>query len=117
MHCLANKINSGEAFYVATAQKLNLDLDKFNRDRNLADASIQKDLRLAEELGLSGTPFFILNGEVLTGAVQLSDFEKILARVETEATEASQQSGVSNQESVIKSQESADGTQESADKS
>jgi protein-disulfide isomerase len=88
----------GEALYVSTAQKLNLDLDKFNRDRTLADASIQKDFSLAIELGLTGTPFFIVDGKVLTGSVELTEFEKILAQAETETKDESQQTSVKNEE-------------------
>lgn len=75
--------NLGEALYVATAKKLNLDLEQFNRDRNgdAAKAAIQQDISMAEELGISGTPFFVMNGEVFSGAVQLSDMEEVLARV------------------------------------
>ncbi|MDF5712639.1 MAG: thioredoxin domain-containing protein [Rhizonema sp. NSF051] len=107
----------GEALYVATAKKLNLDLDKFNSDRNLADASIQKDFRLAEQLGLSGTPFFILNGQALTGSVQLADFEKILALAQTEPEVKTQESANENQQTGDESQKSADVIQESPDKS
>jgi protein-disulfide isomerase len=70
----------GEQLYLATAKSLNLDLEKFDRDRANADAAIEEDIRLAQTLRLSGTPFFVLNGEALSGAVQLSDFEEALAR-------------------------------------
>ena len=71
----------GEAFYVATAKSLNLDLEKFERDRTIANPAIQKDMQLAQELGLSGTPFFVMNGETLSGAVKLSEMESALSRV------------------------------------
>ena len=86
----------GEALYLATAQSLNLDLEQFNGDsasapaglRNAADAAIGQDMQLAERLGISGTPFFVMYGgstkgygEAFSGAVQLSDMENILARV------------------------------------
>jgi protein-disulfide isomerase len=71
----------GEELYLATAKSLNLDLEKFNADRANADAAIEEDIRLAETLGLSGTPFLVLNGEAFSGGVQLSDLEKALARV------------------------------------
>jgi protein-disulfide isomerase len=69
-----------EEFYLATAKSLNLDLEKFEQDRANADSAIEDDIQLAEALGLSGTPFFVLNGEAFSGAVQLSDLEKALAR-------------------------------------
>jgi predicted DsbA family dithiol-disulfide isomerase len=73
----------GEALYVATAKKLNLDLEKFNRDRNgdAATQAIQQDMAIAEKIGLTGTPFFVMNGEAISGAVELSDLEDVLARV------------------------------------
>ncbi|VXD12462.1 DSBA oxidoreductase [Planktothrix serta PCC 8927] len=73
----------GEELYIAIAQQLNLDLDKFNRDRQgkEAQAAIQKDIQLAESLGISGTPFFIMNGETFSGAVELSKVEEVLAQV------------------------------------
>lgn len=73
----------GEALYVATAKTLNLDLEQFNRDRisKVASAAIQKDIQLAQSVGITGTPFFVMNGETFSGAVELSDIENRLARV------------------------------------
>ena len=70
----------GEALYVDIATNLNLDLDKFKSDRTLADNGIIQDMQLGQKLGLTGTPFFIMNGESFSGAVQLSEMEKVLAR-------------------------------------
>ncbi|MGB7442406.1 MAG: thioredoxin domain-containing protein [Coleofasciculaceae cyanobacterium] len=76
----------GEELYMTIAKKLNLDLEQFNRDRNgdTAEAAVQADMQLAEGLGISGTPFFVLNGETFSGAVKLSQMEKILERVSLE---------------------------------
>jgi protein-disulfide isomerase len=71
----------GEFFYLDTAKNLNLDMEKFHRDRLLAQAPIQNDRQLAESLGLSGTPFFVMNGETLSGAVNLKELEDLLNRV------------------------------------
>ncbi|WP_374882596.1 DsbA family protein [Microseira sp. BLCC-F43] len=43
-------------------------------------AKLKRD-QLAEKLLISGTPFFVMNGEIFSGAVQLSDIEEILNRV------------------------------------
>ncbi len=56
-------------------------MEKFNRDRKNAEAAIQEDIRLAETLGLQGTPFLVMNSEAFHGAVQLSDLEQALERV------------------------------------
>ncbi|WP_353737219.1 thioredoxin domain-containing protein [Moorena sp. SIO3B2] len=77
----ANQKQLGEELYLAIAQDLNLDLEEFNRDRNAADRAIAEDMQLAEILGLSGTPFFVMNGEAFSGAVPLQQMEAILARV------------------------------------
>ncbi len=69
-----------EAKYLDIATNLKLDLDKFKSDRALADNEIIKDMELGQNLGLTGTPFFVMNGESLSGAVQLSDMEAVLAR-------------------------------------
>jgi len=71
----------GEPLYASITQKLNLKLDKFNTDRNspAAEAAIEKDMQLAQQLGIQGTPFFIMNGQTFSGAVELSEMESILA--------------------------------------
>ena len=73
----------GEELYLEVANSLGLDIDKFNSDRQseAATALIEKDVELARKIGVSGTPFFVMNGETLSGAVQLSQFEEILAKV------------------------------------
>lgn len=73
----------GEALYVSTAKKLNLDLEQFNRDRasNIVTNAIEQDMAIAQKIGLTGTPFFIMNGEAFSGAVQLSDLETVLKRI------------------------------------
>ena len=72
-----------EELYGAIAKNLNLNLEKFNSDRNspAAEAAIEKDIQIAQTLGIDGTPFFILNGETFSGAVELSEMETILAKV------------------------------------
>ncbi|MBW4688692.1 MAG: thioredoxin domain-containing protein [Komarekiella atlantica HA4396-MV6] len=74
-----NQKQLGEALYLDIAKNLNLDLAKFERDRTLAAPAIEKDIQLAEKLGVSGTPFLIMNSPVLSGVVQLSDIESIFA--------------------------------------
>ncbi|NJM70026.1 MAG: thioredoxin domain-containing protein [Scytonema sp. RU_4_4] len=73
----------GESLYSDIAKNLNLDLEKFQRERLLADTAIDKDRQLAQRLGLSGTPFFVMNGETLSGALQLSDMENALSHFQS----------------------------------
>ena len=71
----------GEAFYQETAKRLNLDLKRFELDRNSAEAPIQQDMMLGKKLGISGTPFFVMNGETFSGVSSVDALEQILARV------------------------------------
>jgi protein-disulfide isomerase len=73
----------GEELYLAIARDLNLNLEQFNQDREseAAIAALEFDLKMASAIGVSGTPFFVMNGEALSGAVELSEFEKTLAKV------------------------------------
>ena len=73
----------GEDLYVTIAQELNLDVEKFNSDRNSneAEAAVNRDTQLARELGINGTPFFFLNQEAFSGALGVSEMEKVLEKV------------------------------------
>jgi protein-disulfide isomerase len=77
----ANQAKLGEAFYTETANSLKLDINKFNADRKIADNSIVEDFKLGRKIGIDGTPTFIINGEVVTGAASLADLEKALGQV------------------------------------
>ena len=68
----------GEDFYLETAQRLNLDLEQFNRDRTQAMDLIQPDIDLASQLGLGGTPFFFFQGRAFSGAVPAEKLEELL---------------------------------------
>jgi len=77
----ANQAKLSETFYLETATGLKLDLNKFNADRKIADDFIVQDFQLGRKLGIDGTPTFIINGEVVTGAASLADLENALAKV------------------------------------
>ena len=77
----ANQAKLSETFYLETATGLKLDLNKFNADRKIADDFIVQDFKLGRKLGIDGTPTFIINGEVVTGAASLADLENALAKV------------------------------------
>jgi protein-disulfide isomerase len=77
----ANQAKLSEAFYLETATSLKLDTTKFNADRKIADNFIVQDFQLGRKMGVDGTPTFIMNGEIVTGAASLADLEKALAKV------------------------------------
>ncbi|MEN9230649.1 MAG: DsbA family protein [Thermostichus sp. DG02_5_bins_236] len=76
----ANQSQLGDGFYVATAERLGLNVEKFNRDRRsrAAERSIQRDIDMASQLGITGTPYFSLNGFSFSGAQPLQVFEQTL---------------------------------------
>jgi len=73
----------GEALYTEIAQKLGLNLDQFNTDRNskAAEDAVLADFQLGRELGIEGTPAFFINDRFFAGAVSLADMEENLAKV------------------------------------
>ena len=73
-----NQKQLGETLYLDIAKKLNLNPIKFDNDRKLANNSIQKDLLLAQQLGLGGTPSFIMTSPNFAGPVKLAEVEEIL---------------------------------------
>lgn len=73
----------GEELYNKIARDLDLNVEKFNSDRQ-SDAAIealQEDIQVARSLRINGTPFFLLNGEALSGAIELSQMEEVLQKV------------------------------------
>ena len=70
----------GEQLYLDIAKTLNLDLNQFDRDRHSqkADIAIEKDIEIADQIGIQGTPFLVINGQFFSGAVPLSTLEKAL---------------------------------------
>ena len=80
---LENQQQLRDEFYIKTAKSLNLDIKQFNRDRksNKANAAMQKDIKLAGELGLDATPILAINGQLVSGAVQLSELEALLTQM------------------------------------
>lgn len=72
----------GETLYVEIAENLNLDMERFNRDRNSQGTidAISKDIELADKMGIGSTPFFILNGNILSLPLQISTMEDIISK-------------------------------------
>ena len=82
-----NQSKLGDELYVQLAKDLGLDLDKFNKDRASEDAEkqIQADMKQGQDVGIQGTPGFILNGVRIYGAYPVEHFEKIISHLETTA--------------------------------
>jgi protein-disulfide isomerase len=70
----------GEPLYLEIARNLGLDLRRFNGDRQSPASleAINRDRELADRLGLQGTPFFVVNGEAVDGAVDEAFLQKLV---------------------------------------
>lgn len=82
-YLFANQKNLGDALYVEAATELGLDLDQFNVDRRSERAKevVEKDAADGAQVGVRGTPFFLINGVPLSGAQPVANFERIIERV------------------------------------
>jgi protein-disulfide isomerase len=58
-------------------------MEQFNRDRASAEAeaAIQQDLELAQQLRLQGTPSFIMNDLLIPGGAPPQLFEEIFNQI------------------------------------
>ncbi|MEB3293318.1 MAG: DsbA family protein [Synechococcales bacterium] len=71
-----------DATYRQIATDLKLDLTRWQRDRTspAAAQALTQDLQLGEQLGIDGTPFFVMDGKAFSGAVPLAELEARLAQ-------------------------------------
>lgn len=62
------------------AKEIGLDTAKFNQclDSGAMVGEVQKDLSDGKQLGVSGTPAFFINGQMLTGAQPFSTFQQVI---------------------------------------
>lgn len=69
------------------AREAGLDVEKFERDLRSGryEQAVADDFREGQQRGISGTPTFFINGEILVGAQPLEVFERAIERAEREA--------------------------------
>ncbi len=74
-----------EAAIMALAQKVGLDMDKFKAAYNGDEvkADIAANLELGRQVGVSGTPGFIIDGKLYPGAMELAQFESAVNNART----------------------------------
>lgn len=75
-----NQEKLSDSIYTIWAQQLNLDMNKFNDcfDSKKYLSKIQNDYKEGQSKGISGTPGFLINGRLLSGAQPYSAFEQII---------------------------------------
>lgn len=70
-----------EESLLAVSKEIGLDIEKLKKDANDPEtrAQIEANLALAREIGISGTPGFVINDKVLRGAYGLEAMQKTIA--------------------------------------
>jgi protein-disulfide isomerase len=68
---------------VAVAKEMGLDIARLQKDMDGPDvrAALQENVSLADKLGLSGTPAFVIGDEVIAGAVGVEPLRQVVAGV------------------------------------
>ena len=63
---------------LAVAQELGLDMDRLRKDMKSpeVDKTLKQDFKLAEDLGLNGTPSYVIGNNVIVGAIGLKGLEE-----------------------------------------
>jgi predicted DsbA family dithiol-disulfide isomerase len=79
-------MSAPEPFTVEAVAKVaagaGLDPDRLRTDMERPDiqAAIERNLALAQELGITGTPTFVIGGQLVPGAVSLEVLKGLIAR-------------------------------------
>lgn len=70
----------GYQSFLKLAEQLELDVERFKRDFNdpRLDVAVKKDVTLAYELGVMGTPGFFVNGRYIDGVRSLATYEDLI---------------------------------------
>lgn len=77
----ANQADLGKPdFLENTARQVGMDVKQFNADRasDAAKAKLERDLADARASEVRGTPFFLINGQPISGALPLDTFAKVI---------------------------------------
>jgi len=78
-----NSTKLREEVFLRLARELDLDIEKFNADRNskTVEEKLNADIAEANKHGFRGTPTFVMNGVVVKGTRYQSYFNNILKRL------------------------------------
>jgi predicted DsbA family dithiol-disulfide isomerase len=82
-----NQDKLGAQFYEAVARQMGLDMARLAVDvkSDRVRAAVVTDANEARRLGITGTPAFVLNGVLITGARPVEYFDAIIKRLEATA--------------------------------
>lgn len=75
-----NSTKLGEEVFLGLAKELDLDIEKFNADRNskTVEGKLNADITEANKHNIHSTPTFVMNGVVVTGSRSRSYFNNII---------------------------------------
>jgi protein-disulfide isomerase len=78
-----NYTTLGDEVFVKLAGELNLDIERFNKDRNskTVEDRLNADIAEAEKHNFRGTPTFVMNGVVVAGAQPQPYFNNVIKRL------------------------------------
>lgn len=71
---------SARQTFTSYAEELNLDMEQYQEDFENAGPRVERDLNIAEQLGVSSTPTFYLNGEKVENLDTFDDLRNILKK-------------------------------------
>jgi protein-disulfide isomerase len=75
-----NQRQLGDAQYDVWAKEIGLDVARFDHDRASKDVKdrIDRDEKEGDQVGVSGTPAFYINGRYLSGAQPFAAFKRMI---------------------------------------
>ncbi len=73
-----NQQSLSEQLYLSIAKELGLDMGSFEACRTDGALEAQQDAKEASSAGISGTPGFLINGEVVSGAMPYESFKALI---------------------------------------
>jgi protein-disulfide isomerase len=75
---LGSRGRADEARALAVAKEIGMDIDRIRKDMKGPEVQkvLQQDFKLAESLGLNGTPSYVIGDEVVIGAVGLAGLQE-----------------------------------------
>jgi len=76
----ASQRDLAPATFERYAEELGLDMDQFKKDAASPEVKkrVDEDMRQAQELGVTGTPAFFINGRFLSGAQPFENFKRTI---------------------------------------
>ena len=75
-----------EASVMTAAEELGLDLDQLKADMNAPEVEdhLKETMRLSRELGIEGTPAFVIGEELVPGAASLDQLQALVTKARDE---------------------------------